>query len=319
MKRIAISIGDPNGIGPEISLKATQQPPADTELLFVGDRQLLEQQAASLGLALNGKVLEVPGHAVTAHPGQISAEAGAASFAWVERGIDACLQGEADALVTAPISKQAWMEAGLDYPGHTELLAERCGTNRFGMMLMGKGLRVFLATRHLPLKQVAEQLSEQDIRLAVDLLQEALPLLGAPEARIALCGLNPHAGDGGAIGMEEQDWILPLAEQIRQEGASLFGPLPADTVFHQAVHLQQFDAVIALYHDQGLGPLKLWAFDEGVNLTLGLPLYRCSPDHGTAFAIAGQGLARADSMQAALDCAASLCNTPNPWTLNPSV
>lgn len=202
----------------------------------------------------------------------------------------------------------------MSFPGHTELLADRCNTSRFGMMLMGKGLRVMLATRHIPLAEVATHLSESDIRLAVDLLQEGLPLLGIPSPQIAICGLNPHAGDGGAIGKEEEEWIRPLIHQLQEEDAPVSGPFPADTIFHQVVHHHSHDAILALYHDQGLGPLKLWAFDEGVNVTLGLPIIRTSPDHGTAFGIAGKGVANPSSMIAAIEAAYQLCQQENPWT-----
>ncbi len=318
-RRIGITLGDPNGIGPEIVLKALgefrKSGEEGVELLPIGDPELIQATARRFELPL------VPcfrGEEAAPFPvpefGKVTASAGAASAAWVEQGITACLSGELDALVTGPISKEAWKLAGKEYPGHTELLAERCGTKRFGMLLEGGGLRVMLATRHLPLRRVAEQLTEHDIRLAVELLVEGLPLLGVSSPRIAVCGLNPHAGDGGAIGTEERDWIAPLLRRMEDEGLPVSGPHPADTVFHQAVRLGQFDAVVALYHDQGLAPLKLWAFDEGVNLTFGLPLVRTSPDHGTAFGIAGRGVARPDSLLAAIRRALQLSTQPLPWT-----
>jgi 4-hydroxythreonine-4-phosphate dehydrogenase len=164
------------------------------------------------------------------------------------------------------------------------------------------------------LRRVAEVLNEHEIRLAVELLCEGLPLLGVSSPRIAICGLNPHAGDGGAIGDEEIEWIDPLIRELAAEGKPVSGPHPADTVFHQAALRGEFDAIVALYHDQGLAPLKLWAFDEGVNLTLGLPIVRTSPDHGTAFGIAGRGIARPDSMIAAVRAALQLASQPWPWT-----
>ncbi len=316
--RIGISIGDPNGIGPEIALKAISEcgmRSAGFVHVLIGDPDLLRNEALRLGLPVPECVLPAEGlRFPRATYGEISAEAGAASAAWVETGIAACLAGDLDALVTAPISKEAWKRAHIDFPGHTELLAARCDTERFGMMLMGKGLRVMLATRHIPLRRVPELLNEHEIRLAVDLLCEGLPLLGVPQPRIAVCGLNPHAGDGGAIGSEEVDWIAPLLRRLAAEGKPVSGPHPADTVFHQAAVRGEFDAIVALYHDQGLAPLKLWAFDEGVNLTLGLPIVRTSPDHGTAFGIAGRGIARPDSMIAALHTALHLASRPSPWT-----
>jgi len=315
MPRIGLSIGDPNGIGPEVVLKTLAAYSGHADLIPVGDPDLLRAQAAALNLPCPGTIL--PGD--TAFPnavcGEISAEAGAASASWVRTGIRACLNRELDALVTAPICKESWHLAGIPYPGHTEMLADLCGTDRFGMLLAGKGLRVMLATRHIPLRDVAIRLGEPEIRLAVTLLFEALPALGVPPPRIAVCGLNPHAGDGGTLGREETDWIAPLIARLAAEGFPVTGPHPADTVFHQAVH-GTHDAIVALYHDQGLAPLKLWAFDEGVNITLGLPIIRTSPDHGTAFAIAGQNLARPDSTLAALHTAETLATTglPAAWT-----
>jgi len=312
---LGVSLGDPNGIGLEITLKAFRTVRAekpDLRLCCIGDRNLVKTEAEKQGMDCP-EVLDPGVPFPRANYGQTTAEAGIASAAWVTTGIDACLNQELDALITAPINKHAWDLAGVDMPGHTELLGARCGTDRFGMMLMGKGLRVFLATRHLPLASVPEVLSEKDIRLAVELVSEALPFMGIDQPRIAVCGLNPHAGDGGTLGTEERDWIEPLLNKMQAEGFGCSGPHPADTVFHQALH-GHYDAVIALYHDQGLGPLKLLAFDEGVNVTLGLPIIRTSPDHGTAFGIAGKGIARADSMHHAILAAADLTQRHNPWT-----
>lgn len=315
MPRIGITLGDPNGIGPEVVLKALQAYRGAAELIPIGDPDLLRAQAKTLGLPCPVNLL--PGEVAypAAVPGGIRAEAGAASASWVRTGTLACLNRELDAIVTGPICKESWHLAGIPYPGHTEMLAHLCGTDRFGMLLAGKGLRVMLATRHIPLREVANSLGEPEIRLAVALLAEGLPSLGIPRPRIAVCGLNPHAGDGGTLGREESDWIAPLLERLAAEGYPVTGPCPADTVFHQAVE-GHFDAIVALYHDQGLAPLKLWAFDEGVNITLGLPIIRTSPDHGTAFAIAGQNLARPDSTLSALHTAEALAATglPAAWT-----
>jgi 4-hydroxythreonine-4-phosphate dehydrogenase len=310
--RLGISIGDPNGIGPEIALKALSTR-IDADLVLIGDPDLLKAEAARLGLALPENMLPSDSRFPQAMRGRVSAGAGRASASWVDRGIQGCLAGELDGLVTAPICKQAWDLAGVGFPGHTEMLAERCGTDRFGMLLAGKGLRVMLATRHIPVSRIPEVLNEHEIRLAVELLCEGLPLFGIDAPRIAVCGLNPHAGDGGSIGREEVEWIGPLIERMQAEGKPVSGPRPGDTVFHEAV-TGAYDAIVALYHDQGLGPLKLWAFDQGVNITLGLPMVRTSPDHGTAFAIAGKGVARPDSMLEAIACAAALSQKASPWT-----
>lgn len=311
---VGLSIGDPNGIGPEVVLKACAARP-DLHLVPIGDPDLLASAAKKFGLPLPDDILSPERFPATV-PGQVSAEAGQVSASWVDAGIRGCLAGELGALVTAPICKESWHLAGIPFPGHTEMLAHRCGTGRFGMLLAGKGLRVMLATRHIPLREVPLHLDEEAIRLAVDLLREGLPLLGVSSPRIAVCGLNPHAGDGGTLGREEEDWISPLIRTMANEGSPVSGPWPADTVFHRAVQ-GDFDAIVALYHDQGLGPLKLWAFDEGVNITLGLPIIRTSPDHGTAFAIAGQGVANPTSMLAAIDTAVQMHAQPLPWT-NPT-
>lgn len=316
--RLGLSIGDPNGIGPEICLKVRAAAHSGgLSPILIGDADLLWTEAKRLNLPPPGQLLEAEDRCPKASYGRVDAAAGQASAAWVDAGIRACLRGELDALVTAPICKESWKLAGIPFPGHTEMLAERCGTTRFGMLLAGKGLRVMLATRHVPVRRIADVLNEREIRTAVDLLVEGLSLLGVPSPRIAVCGLNPHAGDGGAIGSEEVDWIGPLIRKMAAEGKPVSGPHPGDTVFHAAVS-GEYDAVVAMYHDQGLAPLKLWAFDEGVNITLGLPIIRTSPDHGTAFGIAGKGIARPDSLLHAIETAAAMAARPNPWTPPPS-
>ena len=214
--------------------------------------------------------------------------------------------------MTAPISKEAFHLAGIREPGHTELLARLTGTRRYAMMLFGDKIRVVLATRHLPLRKVADALTADAIVEAVEMLARALPWMGFRRARIGVCGLNPHAGDGGALGTEEQTVIAPALARCRKRGWNVSGPIPADAIFHQ--HLAgRFDAVVAMYHDQGLGPMKMLSFESGVNLTLGLPIIRTSPDHGTAFDIAGRGIADPASTRTALDWAARLAARKNPW------
>jgi 4-hydroxythreonine-4-phosphate dehydrogenase len=190
--------------------------------------------------------------------------------------------------------------------------AELTDTKRYGRMLMGKGLRVMLATRHLPLRAVADALTKENILEAIELTGEALKWFGLENGRIGVCGLNPHAGDGGALGDEEQMIIAPAIEAARAEGFNAIGPVPSDVVFFQTLE-KKYDAVVAMYHDQGLGPLKMHAFDCGVNLTLGLPIIRTSPDHGTAFDIADKGVAKPDSMIAAIEAAIQLAGVSNPW------
>lgn len=245
-------------------------------------------------------------------PGSIRVDASRAAHGWIREAVSACRRGILDALVTAPISKEGFARAGIDVPGHTELLAELTRTRRFGMMLIGGNLRVVLVTRHVPLHRVPKLLTRPRLREAIELTHEALPWLGASSRRIAVCGLNPHAGDGGTIGREEKTTIAPVIRALQRKGLDVIGPVPADTVFHQAIH-GAFDAVVAMYHDQGLAPLKMLAFDEGVNVTLGLPIVRTSPDHGTAFEIAGKGVAREHSMVEAIRTARRLALQPNPW------
>lgn len=300
--RIGITCGDVNGIGPEIALKAAEQIGDKADLVFIGPQSFFPGKT----------VWDIPLSEAPA-PGTITADASHTAVAAIERAVQGCLYGEIDAMVTAPICKEGLQLAGVPFPGHTEMIAAMTGTKRFGMMLMGKGLRVMLATRHLPLKQVPDALTQDVIEEAIELTGETLNWFGLEHKRIGVCGLNPHAGDGGALGAEEADLIKPAIQTARDKGYNVSGPIPADVIFFQALKEQQFDAVVAMYHDQGLGPLKMHAFDCGINLTLGLPILRVSPDHGTAFGIAGQDKANPDSMIAAIETAIDLAGRPNPW------
>ncbi|MBI9020281.1 MAG: 4-hydroxythreonine-4-phosphate dehydrogenase PdxA [Verrucomicrobia bacterium] len=291
--RIGITCGDVNGIGPETALKAVASSgwKTDVEFILIGP-----SAEGSWNIPFSGPLL----------PGEITAEASKTAVAAIERAVRGCLDGELDAMVTAPICKEGLKLAGINYPGHTEMIAELTGTKRYGMMLMGKGLRVTLATRHLPLREVADALTQDNVLEAIELTDEALKKFGIKSGRIGVCGLNPHAGDGGALGDEEQTIIVPAIEAARTQGINAIGPVPADVIFFQC--LENYDAIVAMYHDQGLGPLKMHAFDCGVNLTLGLPIIRTSPDHGTAFNIAGQGIANPGSMIAAIETAIALAD-----------
>jgi 4-hydroxythreonine-4-phosphate dehydrogenase len=324
--RIGITLGDINGIGPEVALKAVYRTrwPAGVQFVFIGNPDALAEQACRLGLpAPPAAHIEDPPRRramcwaparirLRWKPGALDPDASAAAGEWILAGVDACLREQLDALVTAPISKEGFHRAGIDVPGHTEMIADCCGVSRYGMMLFGGPLRVVLATRHLPLRDVPDAVTPAAVTEAVELTAQALPWLGARRARIAVCGLNPHAGEGGALGTEDDAVIQPAVERLRKRGLRVAGPLPGDTVFHQAA-AGAFDAVVAMYHDQGLAPLKLVAFDSGVNLTLGLPIVRTSPDHGTAFAIAGRNKANPASMIEALRWAARLARRQNPW------
>ena len=329
MKRIAIGLtaGDPNGIGPEVSLRAALQPqPKNRSLVLIGHRSVWEHAAMQSGLACPPEVstLESPlprrctwdpdmSPAPRQRPGAVRADAARAAYGYILAAAAAAQNHLLDAMVTAPISKEAFALAGIREPGHTELLARLTGTRRYAMMLFGDRIRVVLATRHLPLRDVAGALSPEAIVEAVEMLALALPWMGFKQARIGVCGLNPHAGDGGALGSEEKTVIAPALARCRKKGWSVAGPVPADAIFHQ--HLAgTYDAIVAMYHDQGLAPMKMLSFDTGVNLTLGLPILRTSPDHGTAFNIAGKSIANPSSTRAALDWAARLAMRPNPWS-----
>jgi 4-hydroxythreonine-4-phosphate dehydrogenase len=246
-------------------------------------------------------------------PSSLSAgapEAAQAAISWLREGAKRCLSGELDALVTAPVNKESIARTGQSFVGQTEFLSELAGAQRTAMMLLGhddrgRWLRVALATTHVPIKFVSENLTRAKIEIAIDLAAEACHDLQLPRARVAVCGLNPHAGEGGHMGTEEQTIISPAVEAARSRKHDVVGPLSADTLFFQA-YRGDYDAVVAMYHDQGLVPLKMIGFDSGVNWTLGLPFIRTSPDHGTAYDIAGQGKANPSSMLAAIRLAMQL-------------
>ncbi|MEB3355188.1 MAG: 4-hydroxythreonine-4-phosphate dehydrogenase PdxA [Synechococcales bacterium] len=342
---LAIAIGDPAGIGPEVVLKALAHPAiAPTcRVKLVGNWQLLHRIYGAIQSQIDQlhdqgrspehladpdkfEVVDVPLEADVLehiHPGTGNRASGEASFRFLAAAIDQALAGQAQAVVTAPIAKSAWKAAGHAYPGQTELLAERAGVERFGMMFVARSphtdwsLRMLLATTHIPLGQVVQSLTPDLMTLKLDLLVQSLQqdfALSAP--RIAISGLNPHSGELGQLGTEEQDWMIPWIREMgdRHPTAHIDGPIPPDTLwvrpaqawYGSALHPQAHDAYVALYHDQGLIPVKLMGFDRAVNTTIGLPFVRTSPDHGTAFDIAGQGIADATSMVAAIQFAAEL-------------
>lgn len=316
-------MGDVTGIGSEVALKAiAAKPTDDTRYLLIGDaghvRRINEQLALHLPLQpysgpeqasrlclVNPLSDPLPLELASGSP-----VAASAAVAWLADGAKRCLCGELDALVTAPVNKEAIVRAGHAFIGQTEFFARLAGTDRIAMMLLGhddcgRWLRVALATTHVQLKFVAERLSQAKIEMVIELAAQACHDLGLPQARIGVCGLNPHAGEGGEFGDEEQTLIGPAIVAAQHRQLDAVGPLSADTLFHRALH-GAYDAVVAMYHDQGLAPLKLVAFDTGVNWTLGLPFIRTSPDHGTAYDIAGQGIANPSSMTAAIRLARQL-------------
>lgn len=325
---VGITLGDINGIGPEIALKAAarKQDDPDVRLALVGSKYEAERWAETVGLTRLPEWTPTAGEppplsiwspdnedGAPARYGHVTVEAARASALWIREAVTACRTHVFDAMVTAPICKQGWQMAGIDFPGHTEMLAALTDTERYGMLLMGKGLRVMLATRHLPLSRAPGALTVEGMVETLSLLHEGLPFVGCPDGRIGVCGLNPHAGDGGVLGNEEATVIRPAIERARDLGIQAEGPIPADVAFYHAYH-GAFDALLAMYHDQGLAPLKMIAFDCGVNITLGLPMIRTSPDHGTAFDLAGRNEASADSMQVAVDTAVAMARRRNPWS-----
>jgi 4-hydroxythreonine-4-phosphate dehydrogenase len=335
--RLALTLGDPAGIGPEVILKALADPEISKkyDLTVVGNGDLLAQSYHKLNLTENFALLANPDELSISDvqlDGKIkdqiisgigNAASGAASFAYMEYVIAQTLAGKFDGIVTGPIAKSAWKAAGYNYPGQTELLAQKSGVDRFGMLFVARSphtgwiLRTLLATTHIPLRQVADTLTPQLLTQKLDLLVECLEKdFGIENGRIAIAGLNPHSGEQGQLGHEEQDWLIPWLEQERQNRPQLQldGPIPPDTMwvkpgqawYGNSLVQNPADGYLALYHDQGLIPVKLMAFDRAVNTSIGLPFVRTSPDHGTAFDIAGKGIADATSMKAAIHLAAEL-------------
>jgi 4-hydroxythreonine-4-phosphate dehydrogenase len=279
--RIGITLGDPAGIGPEV----------------------VQAAFGSMDIAA-GCSVELIGSTVGHIPGKPTDASARAAVEAMEEAARRLLAGEIQAVVSGPVCKHALHRVGFEFPGQTEFFAARAGVKDFAMCLTGGALTVALVTAHVPLARVASLLSLDEIVRVALLLQDFLILRGKKNPRIAVAGLNPHAGEQGDMGREEIDIIAPAVACLSQMG-NFVGPLPPDTVFHRAVE-GDFDGVLCMYHDQGLIPLKLHAFHEGVNVTLGLPFIRTSPDHGTAFAIAGRGVARPDSMRQAIRLAVEL-------------
>jgi 4-hydroxythreonine-4-phosphate dehydrogenase len=291
--RVGITVGDPSGIGPEISLKAASDP----AVLDVCEPSLY------------GPHREDELRAFT--PGALSAEAGRAAYDAIARAVEDARAGRIDAIATAPINKEAFALADIPYKGHTDLLAALTKSGPAVMMFYSEPLRVILATVHVPLREVPALLTPQWIDALIDLTARELPRFGHAQPRLALAGLNPHAGEHGVIGGEDEAVLRPAVGRARGRGIDISGPWPGDTIFGRAAR-GEFDAVIACYHDQGLIPVKLLAFGRAVNVTLGLPIVRTSVDHGTAFDIAGQGIADPGSLVEAVRLAARLAPNPKP-------
>ncbi len=316
--RIAVTLGDPNGVGPEVVLKCLTDSRLTKfmEPLVVGSAHVLKVHANQLGfrdvrlhvvqqvperLDDGLTVLDVAGgEKPTVAFGKVTEAGGRLAMKAVEKATDLCLEGQVEAMVTAPISKEAIALAGYDTPGHTEFIARRAGCDAFTMMMISDGLRVGLVTGHIPIWDVPKAVTKEAILEKIRIIGHSLiEDFGILRPKLAVLGLNPHAGDGGVLGREEAEIILPALEQASEEGHLVFGPFPADSFFAIGGY-RLYDAVLAMYHDQGLVPFKTLAFESGVNFTAGLPLVRTSPDHGTAYNIAGEGEASPGSMRSAL-------------------
>jgi 4-hydroxythreonine-4-phosphate dehydrogenase len=321
---IGITLGDVTGIGPEVALKAVaaEAPTDDRRYLLIGNSDSINRLNQKSGLNLPLKKFAhygdsgrffVANHLAEPLPEHLPAgspAAARAAVAWLRAGAEHCLRGELDALVTAPVNKESIIRAGHEFTGQTEFLSGLANAKRTAMMLLGhdergRWLRVALATVHISIKSVPEKLTPEKLTLAIELAAQACRDLQLSRARVAVCGLNPHAGEGGQFGDEEIKIITPAVLAAQKRGLDVIGPLSGDTVFHYALQ-GDFDVVVAMYHDQGLAPLKAVAFDTGVNWTLGLPFIRTSPDHGTAYDIAGKGIANPSSMIAAIRLAKQL-------------
>lgn len=318
---IGISIGDVTGIGPEVALKAIATAQFDPSVRFtlIGDADYLERLNAKLKLGISfsrdpehGRV-RIVNPLSAPLPSDLTAGSPAAAEAameWLKYGADKCLHQELDALVTAPVNKESIIRSGQPFIGQTEFLSRQAGCDHTRMMLMGsdekeRWIRVTLVTTHVPLECVAQLLTTEKVEETIELTVEACSQLGLKRARVAVCGLNPHAGEGGKVGREELDIISPAVKRAQAKGLDVHGPVSADTLFYQALR-GDYDAVVAMYHDQGLIPVKLIGFENGVNWTVGLPFIRTSPDHGTAYDIAGLGKADPSSMISAIRLALRL-------------
>lgn len=322
---LAITLGDPAGIGPEVILKALAHAEIYEQCrpLVIGDQRILQRAAAWVGsppLAFDlvtdpaagaytpGRLTLLDRHnadPATIRPGQVAAAAGAAAVDYVCTACDLALAGQVDAVVTAPLNKEAMNLAGHHFAGHTELLAERTGATKVSMLLTGPKLRVVHVSTHVALAEAIRRVTRQRVEEVIDLAHRSCVALGIPQPRIAVAGLNPHASEGGLFGDQEEREIVPAVQAARARGLTVSDPLPGDTVFLRATK-GEFDIVVAMYHDQGHIPMKLLAFDSGVNVSIGLPIIRTSVDHGTAFDIAGTGRASEESMLAAIEVAVQM-------------
>ena len=321
---IAITMGDPSGIGPEVIVKALVTPPEVCRTVVIGDAAWLQQHAMQWAPQLSIRpiihlnearhepsvleVLDLHNVPENLEIGRATAEGGEAAMEYIRKAVDLAMKQEVHAITTAPINKKAIHLAGFKYPGHTEMLADFTGTPEVALMLAGGTLRVVLATTHVPLSEVRNLLTRDRVLKTIRLTHQWLTQVGIEHPNIAVTGLNPHSGDGGIFGDEETVAIAPAIEAAQKENIRASGPFSADALFGR-IHEAQYDAVITMYHDQGMIPIKMASLGRAVNITLGLPIVRTSVDHGTAYDIAGQGRAKPDSLLAALKVAATLAKS----------
>ena len=329
---IGITMGDPGGIGPEVILEALASPEIRTaaNYVIIGSEKVLSDITGNLGIGTGLQLSPIDNTSLNLNRGMTDdinvldldnvavhdalkhkplPESGRASVEYIMKGLDLALDGKIDALVTAPISKEAVKLAGFDFAGHTELLKEKTAVENVVMFMVGKGLRVSFVTTHLAINEVSGSINQENVFSTIQITATGLKtFFGIDQPKIAVCGLNPHCGDGDRFGTEERDVIIPAIERAQKMGINCHGPLSADTVFNKALN-GEFDIVVVQFHDQGAIPIKMHAFDSGVNITLGIPVIRTSPTHGTAFDIAGKGIADPGSMKEAIKTAVMMAET----------
>jgi len=318
--RIVVTSGEPAGIGPDLCIQLANQ--QQCELIVIADPKLLQQRADDLGVNVRLEQVDLSQNpqpvpagvirylpiklAVSSQAGILDSRNSEYVLDILQLALDGCLSGQFDAMVTAPVHKGIINEAKISFTGHTEFLADGASVGKVVMLLATSTLRVALATTHLPLVDVSSAITKQSLTQVIEIIQQSfVEQFGIKQARIAVCGLNPHAGEGGYLGYEEIDVIIPVIEQLKQQGLNVSGPWPADTIFVKE-KLQDFDVILAMYHDQGLPVLKHQGFGRAVNVTLGLPFIRTSVDHGTALDLVGTGKATTTSLQAAIDMAVDM-------------
>jgi 4-hydroxythreonine-4-phosphate dehydrogenase len=316
-------MGDPAGIGPEIAVKAMLHPEFRDGIVVVGDAAVMEKAAQVLGVEIPQHIVDTPEECTAGMtnildcsatapgpflPGLPQASCGRAAYAYIEKGIALALAGHVAGVITNPISKESLHLAGINYPGHTEIFAEKTGAVSYSMLFLLRNVGVAHVTTHCSLRNAIDQVSARRVEANIRLLAEAMRQLGIPNPRIAVGGLNPHAGENGLFGDEEAHHITPAIETARASGIEVSGPYPPDTVFMRAFK-GEFDGVVAMLHDHGFVALKSMDFSHGVNITIGLPIIRTSVGHGTAFDIAGKGCASPDSLLSAFDAARRLYAT----------